>query len=66
MNATLIATALGDARREGRAWPSRCPLHGGGSLVIRDGKRGRLLVAGGTLVSENEISNANVSAKLRL
>jgi hypothetical protein len=32
-------------------------------LVIRDGKRGRLLVAGGTLVSENEISNANVSAK---
>jgi hypothetical protein len=61
--AQKIASALGDAQREGRGWRCRCPLHGGRSLVIGDGKRGRLLVAGGTLVSENEISNANVSAK---
>jgi putative DNA primase/helicase len=40
----MIAAALGGARREGRAWRCRCPLHGGRSLVIRDGEGGRVLV----------------------
>src|SRR5262249_39149168 len=44
MNAADIAAALGDARREGRAWRCRCPLHGGRSLVVSDGDGGRLLV----------------------
>lgn len=44
MNAAGIATALGKARREGRGWRCRCPLHGGQSLVIRDGRGGRVLV----------------------
>ena len=39
-----IAIALGDARREGRAWRCRCPLHRGCSLILRDGDGGRLLV----------------------
>ncbi len=42
-SAAAIAAALGDARREGRAWRCRCPLHGGRSLVLRDGDGGRLL-----------------------
>src|SRR5262245_54390975 len=37
MSAATIARALGDARREGRAWRCRCPLHGGRSLTLRDG-----------------------------
>ncbi len=44
MSAISIATALGDARREGRGWRCRCPLHGGRSLTLRDGEGGRLLV----------------------
>ena len=44
MNAAEIAAALGGAQREGRAWRCRCPLHGGRSLVIRDGDGGRVLV----------------------
>jgi putative DNA primase/helicase len=44
MNAALIAAALGNARREGLVWRCRCPLHGGRSLVIRDGDDGRVLV----------------------
>jgi putative DNA primase/helicase len=44
MNAAAIAAALGHARREGRSWRCRCPLHGGRSLIIRDGDDGRLLV----------------------
>jgi putative DNA primase/helicase len=43
MNAAIIAAALGDAQREGRAWRCRCPLHGGRSFVIRDGDDGRVL-----------------------
>jgi Toprim domain len=38
-----IARVLGDARREGRGWRCRCPLHGGRSLVLRDGDQGRVL-----------------------
>jgi hypothetical protein len=38
-----IAAALGGARREGRSWRCRCPIHGGCSLTLRDG-RDRLLV----------------------
>ena len=43
MNSADIAAALGDARRDGRAWRCRCPLHGGRSLVIRDGDAGLVL-----------------------
>lgn len=43
MNAAAIAAAFGEARREGGASRCRCPLHGGRSLVIRDGDGGRLL-----------------------
>jgi putative DNA primase/helicase len=43
MNAADIAAALGDARREGRGWRCRCPLHGGHSLVLRDGDNGGVL-----------------------
>jgi hypothetical protein len=44
MSAGDIACALGDARREGREWRCRCPLHGGRSLFLRDGEDDRLLV----------------------
>jgi hypothetical protein len=44
MTAAEIAAALGDARREGPTWRCRCPLHGGHSLILRDGDGGRLLV----------------------
>jgi putative DNA primase/helicase len=44
MNAADIARALGDARREGRTWRCRCPLHGGCSLTLRDGEGGCVLV----------------------
>jgi putative DNA primase/helicase len=42
--AAQIAAALGDARREGRGWRCRCPLHGGRSLTLRDGSDGTVLV----------------------
>jgi putative DNA primase/helicase len=44
MTAAEIAEALGDARHEGRAWRCRCPLHGGRSLIVRDGDGGCILV----------------------
>src|SRR5262249_37323203 len=44
MSAADIARALGEARREGRAWRCRCPLHGGRSLTLRDGDAGCVLV----------------------
>jgi len=44
MSAADIARSLGHARREGRGWRCRCPLHGGRSLVLRDGHGGRVLV----------------------
>jgi hypothetical protein len=44
MNAAQIARALGDARREGRGWRCRCPLHNGRSLTLRDGDGGCVLV----------------------
>jgi hypothetical protein len=44
MSAADIAYTLGEARREGNGWRCRCPVHGGRSLVVRDGERGRLLV----------------------
>ena len=43
MSAADIAVALGDARREGRGWRCRCPLHQGRSLTLRDGDAGRLV-----------------------
>jgi hypothetical protein len=44
MSAAEIAHALGDARREGRGWRCRCPLHGERSLTLRDRECGRLLI----------------------
>jgi putative DNA primase/helicase len=44
MIAAEIARALRDARREGRTWRCRCPLHGGRSLTLRDGEGGCVLV----------------------
>jgi len=44
MRAAAIAAALGGARREGRGWRCRCPIHDGVSLVITDGRDGRILV----------------------
>ena len=44
MSAADIAVALGDARREGRGWRCRCPLHQGRSLTLRDGEGGCVLV----------------------
>jgi putative DNA primase/helicase len=41
--AAEIAAAL-EGRREGRQWRCRCPIHGGRSLLIRDGDAGRILV----------------------
>ena len=43
MSAAQIAAVLGEAGPEGRAWRCRCPLHGGRSLVLRDGDDGRVL-----------------------
>ena len=47
MTAADTAHALGDARREGRGWRSRCPLHGGRTLTLRDGDGGRFWCFGG-------------------
>ena len=44
MTAADIAAELGAACREGSTWRCRCPLHGGRSLVLRDGNNGRLLL----------------------
>jgi putative DNA primase/helicase len=44
ITAADIAYTLGGARREGREWRCRCPLHGGRSLTLRDGKDGCVLV----------------------
>jgi putative DNA primase/helicase len=38
-----IAAALGNARREGRGWRCRCPVHDGVSLNLADGDDGKLL-----------------------
>jgi putative DNA primase/helicase len=37
MTAATIAAACGNARREGRDWRCICPVHGGHSLMLRDG-----------------------------
>jgi len=38
-----IAASL-EGRREGRQWRCRCPIHGGHSLLVRDGDAGRILI----------------------
>jgi putative DNA primase/helicase len=43
MTAAVIAAALGGARRERRDWRCRCPLHGGCSLSLRDGRNALLV-----------------------
>jgi hypothetical protein len=43
--AERVARALGGAQRQGsRAWRCRCPVHGGHSLTVAEGRGGRLLV----------------------
>jgi len=42
MTAAQIAAALG-GRREGREWRCPCPAHGGHSLLLADGRDGKLL-----------------------
>jgi putative DNA primase/helicase len=42
--AEKVAAVLGGARRKGAGWRCRCPIHGGHSLVVTDGRDGRLLV----------------------
>jgi putative DNA primase/helicase len=42
--AERIAARLGYACREGRGWRCTCPVHGGHSLVVADGREGRLLL----------------------
>jgi putative DNA primase/helicase len=44
MTAAEIAAALGKARREGRGWRTECPVHHGRSLILADGRDGKLLV----------------------
>jgi hypothetical protein len=41
--AASIAQSLGKARREGAGWRCLCPLHGGCSLVLRDGDQALLV-----------------------
>jgi putative DNA primase/helicase len=41
--AAEIAAVL-EGRREGHQWRCRCPIHGGRSLLVRDGDEGRILV----------------------
>ena len=36
--------AVMEGRREGRQWRCLCPIHGGRSLLVRDGDAGRILV----------------------
>jgi hypothetical protein len=43
MTAAKIAAALGNARREGRNWRCRCPVHGGCSLALCDGRNALLV-----------------------
>lgn len=44
MSATALAARLGRAQREGRGWRTICPVHGGYSLNVADGRDGTLLV----------------------
>jgi putative DNA primase/helicase len=43
MTATEIAAALG-GKREGREWRCPCPVHGGRSLTLTEGRDGKLLI----------------------
>jgi hypothetical protein len=44
MIAREVAMALPNARRAGQDWRCQCPLHGGHSLTLADGRDGKLLV----------------------
>jgi hypothetical protein len=46
VTAPEIAAALGHASREGRDWRCRCPVHGGHSLTVSDGRNALLVRAG--------------------
>ena len=55
MNAAEIANAFGGAGREGRDWRCDCPVHGGNSLTLRDGRDGLLLKCWGAGCDAREI-----------
>ena len=44
VNAAEIAARLGNHRQEGAYWRCRCPVHGGISLTLGDGPKGRLFI----------------------
>ena len=44
MRAREIAQALGRPQREGKDWRCNCPIHGGHSLTLADGRNGAPLV----------------------
>jgi hypothetical protein len=44
MNAASIAARLGNDRQEGAYWRCRCPVHGGTSLTLGNGPKGRLFI----------------------
>jgi hypothetical protein len=44
MTAAVIAAQLGNHRQEGAYWRCRCPVHGGTSLTLGDGPKGRLFI----------------------
>jgi hypothetical protein len=45
MSAAAIAAVLGEARREGRVWRCRCPLHGGWIASATIAERAALFTA---------------------
>jgi Toprim domain len=51
--AAIIAQSLGNARREGAAWRCLCPIHGGSSLVVRDGHSALLVKCWSGCASED-------------
>jgi putative DNA primase/helicase len=56
MTAAEIAAALGGARREGSSWRCRCPVHGGRSLTMRDGRDTLLIRCWGGCVTRDVLA----------
>jgi hypothetical protein len=44
VDAQAIAARLGNDRQEGNYWRCRCPVHGGTSLTLGNGPKGRLFI----------------------
>jgi hypothetical protein len=56
-HAEFVARALGDAERERTSYRTRCPVHGGRSLVLSE-KNGRLLWCCHAGCSQGEVVQA--------